>query len=116
MTKAIRKKTKLPFKPTDKPSPQQVMITAQMAISSVQTMIHSPAAVLTCLMAAQKVYLANLKEKGFQDEDAIKACEDLATVISADMLEMNRARETGEAPKIVAPDRSLVDLDGNPLT
>ena len=76
----------LPFAPTDNPKPQEIVLATQAALNIVQSLILNPAAVITVLTAAKAAYLTNVKEKGFEDDEALEHCLSLGEEVASIMV------------------------------
>ena len=112
----------LPIKPTENPSPQEVMIVAQAALDIVQQSIRNPAAIITCLKAADEAYARNAELQGM-DPEVVEECEVLGLKLASVMIQMQKAKSGGEKSEetseeksdIITPDTRLVGPDLQPI-
>jgi len=109
----INKKSKLPIKPTHKPSPQEMAVVSTAAINMVQKSILSPAAVIACLKCSYDLYLNNALSLGF-DKEAAAECEKLGATLALALKKSGVVKTGGDSP-IVVPDSGLVAPDGRAL-
>lgn len=110
------------IKPTEKPSPQEMILVAMDVVNTVQKLILSPSAVIATLSCALDLYVKNVIAKGFDNETATQCVN-----LGVDMAEMIRQKglvKSGAPPEtdddeepspIINPVGGLVDVHGNPL-
>jgi len=102
----------LPIQPTEKPSPQDVMIVAQAAIDIAQRCLLNPGAVISCLKAAGDAYARNAENMGMP-KDLVEQSEVLGLAIGGALLKA--ASQPEPESRILTPDSRLVGTDGQPI-